>query len=67
VDQLISYLADIHQPHQILPDIILVHGLDIYASLSAAVIVSVFSDFFLIVSHAIEDVFIFEASLPLAH
>jgi len=38
VDQLISYLADIHQPHQALPDLILVHGLDIYASRSTAVI-----------------------------
>jgi len=38
VDQLVSYLADIHQPHQVLPDIILLHGLDVYASCSAAVI-----------------------------
>jgi len=38
VDQLISYLADIHQPQQVLPDIVLVHGLDVYASRSAAVI-----------------------------
>jgi len=38
VDQLISYCADIHQPHQVLPDIILVHALDVYASHSAAVI-----------------------------
>jgi len=37
-DQLVSYLADIHQPHQVLPDIILVHGLDVYANRSAAVI-----------------------------
>jgi len=38
VEQLISYLADIHQPHQVLPDIILVHRLDVYASCSAAVV-----------------------------
>jgi len=38
VDQLISYCADIHQPHQVLPDIVLVHALDVYASHSAAVI-----------------------------
>jgi len=38
VDQLISYLADIHQPHEVLPDIVLVHALDVFASRSAAVI-----------------------------
>ena len=38
VDQLISFLADIHQPHQVLPDIIVVHALDVYASHAAAVI-----------------------------
>jgi len=37
VDQLISYLADIHQPHHVLPDIVLLHGLHIYASRSTVV------------------------------